>query len=112
MSQNRYENPTDQARDAALAERGLPPIAYADNSKRIYGCDAQIIAIKRGEAGFYPIYSSLSADELNTAEGVDEAQREAMLAGSMFGWHLKGADPEFQRTILGRSAARAAACSA
>ena len=101
-----YINPIDLERDAALAEQGLPAIAYADNSKGIYGSESKVIAVKRGETGFYPIQSMLCADELNAAEGVSEAQREAMLTGSMFGWHLKGADPKFQQMLLDRAAAR------
>ncbi len=99
-------NPIDKARDQALVARGLPPIAYADNTKGIYGSEARVIAIKRGESGFYPIQSRLTADQLNDAEGVTPAQREAMLSGSMFGWHLKGADPEFHQQLFDRSAAR------
>ena len=30
-------NPIDLARDDALSERGLPPIAYADNPNGVYG---------------------------------------------------------------------------
>lgn len=102
-------NPLDQARDEALAGRGLPPIAYADNSEGIYGTDAKVVAIKRGESGFYPIHSRLTAEELNALESVTLAQREAMLTGSMFGWHLKGADPEYHQQLFDRIAAHATA---
>lgn len=98
-----YHNPADKAADDALEARGLPPIAYVDNQSGIYGAEAKIIAIKRGGMGFYPIHSRLSADQLNELEGVTVAQREAMLAGSMFGWHLKAADPSFQKDVLDRS---------
>lgn len=87
-------NPIDQARDDELVKRGLPALAYVDNNDGIYG-ESPIIAIKRGESGCYPIHARRSADELNTLEGVTCAQREAMLAGSMFGWHLPGADPKW-----------------
>ena len=95
-------NPIEQARDDVLAARGLPPIAYADNRQRIYDSDAPVIALKRGEPGYYPIHTPLSADALNQAEGVTPAQREAMLMGSMFGWHLKGADPAFHAELQAR----------
>ena len=46
-------NPIDLARDDALSERGLPPIAYADNPKGVYGT-SPVIAVKRGEPGYVP----------------------------------------------------------
>lgn len=78
----------------------LPEVAYADNPKgggqRRYGnTDAPAIAIKRGEAGFHPIYTRSSADELNENDGVTPAQREAMLIGSLMGWAVPGADPDY-----------------
>ena len=36
-------------------------------------------------------------DQANAELGVTEAQREAMFAGSMFGWHLPIADPAKHR---------------
>jgi len=99
-------NPIDQARDDELARRGLPPIAYADNRGNRYGDPAPVVAIKRGEPGYYPIHSLLTADELNALEGVTPAQREAMLSGSMFGWHLKGADPKLHEQLRERQVAR------
>lgn len=95
-------NPIDQARDDELARRELPPIAYADNRDNRFGCAAPVIALQRGEPGYHPIHSRLTADELNALEGVTPAQREAMLTGSMFGWHLKGADPKFHEQLQGR----------
>lgn len=100
-------NPIDQARDDELARRGLPPIAYADNRQGIYG-PAPVIALKRGEPGYYPIHTPLTADALNQGEGVTPAQREAMLTGSMFGWHLKGADPAFHQALQDRKVGRQA----
>jgi len=100
-------NSIDEARDTALAKRGLPSLAYVDNSKRIYHEEAAVIAVKRGESGFYPIHTNLSADELNAFENVTAAQREAMLMGSMFGWHLKGAEPAFHQQLFDRATARA-----
>jgi len=99
-------NPIDQARDDALAQRGLPPIAYADNSDRRYDSAAPVIALKRGEPGYYPVHGRLTAEELNALEGVTPAQREAMLTGSMFGWHLKGADPKFHEELAKRARAQ------
>jgi hypothetical protein len=76
----------------------LPEIAYIDNSRRIYaGIPGHgvppVIAVKRGESGYYPIYTHLTADELNKGK-VTPPQREAMLIGSMFGWDVPGANPD------------------
>lgn len=78
----------------------LPPRAYVDNpitagtSRRYCNTDAPVIGIHRGVPGFTPIYTVLTADELNDSEGVSAAQREAMRNGSMFGWHTPSADPD------------------
>lgn len=80
--------------DNELKERGLPELAYVDNTDCRYHKDAQVIGIKRGEMGFHPIYVRATADELNAGEGVTPEQREAMLWGSMFGWETPGADPK------------------
>ena len=88
-----YVNPIDSTTDAALAALGLPELAYVTNQDKTPGA-APVLAIARGESGYYPVHSQLSADELNAAAGVTPAQRAAMHAGSMFGWHVKGARPD------------------
>ena len=62
--------------------------------------------VKKGESGYYKtdllecneIKSHTKAkefvDELNEQLGVTPAQREAMMAGSMFGWHTPAANPK------------------
>jgi len=62
-----------------------------------------LAVIQRGESGYHAAETvrlvnrgeSLeeARDRLNTACGVTRAQVAAMTAGSMFGWHLRGADP-------------------
>jgi len=67
----------------------LPPACFAS----LPGGDGETIAIKRGEYG-YSICAGKggpSADHLNRAIGVTPAQREAMLAGSMFGFDTPAA---------------------
>ena len=88
-----YVNPIDSTTDDALAALGLPELAYVTNQDKTPGA-APVLAIARGESGYYPVHSQLSADELNAAAGVTPAQRAAMHAGSMFGWHVKGARPD------------------
>lgn len=68
----------------------------------------QLIRINRGESGYYPYTDKTTgkppvppkgmtndelADYLNSEIGVTKGQKEAMIAGSMFGWDCGGADP-------------------
>jgi len=62
---------------------------------------AQVIAIRRGVPGYYPIETALTAEELNGDADISAAQVSAMLAGSLFGWEVPGADPE-RYTVDGR----------
>lgn len=64
----------------------------------------QLIGIHRGVPGYTPLRrleSPEAAEEmakrLNASAGVDDAQRQAMKAGSIFGWHVPGADPDCYR---------------
>lgn len=88
-----YINPQDLNRDEELAARGLPEIAYVDNTWDKSDGAPPVIAIRRGESGFHPIHTTLSAAALNQASGVTWAQAEAMHTGSMFGWTVPGAHP-------------------
>lgn len=62
----------------------------------------EIGIVKKGESGYYrsdlsPVYGQdgkALVDELNQRGGVTKAQAAAMLAGSMFGWQVPGADPK------------------
>lgn len=62
----------------------------------------EIGIVKKGESGYYrsdlsPVYGERGqefVDELNRQGGVSKAQAAAMLAGSMFGWQVPGADPK------------------
>ena len=78
----------------------LPEVVYFDNPKlpgrpRRFDTDAPIAAVRRGESGFYPVYSHSTAEDLNEAEEVTAAQAEAMLQGSMFGWDVPAANPDY-----------------
>ena len=61
-----------------------------------------IIVVKKGESGYYKTNISSNdreeiqrlADEYNDKLGVTKAQAEAMVSGSMFGWHVPAADPK------------------
>jgi hypothetical protein len=76
--------------------RNLPEIAYVTNTLHAQGPDGvpPVLAIRCGEPGYHPIYTHATADSLNEGMGITPAQREAMLAGSMFGWECPAAQPE------------------
>jgi len=52
------------------------------------------IVIKRGETGYWPLPAGMTVDLINTTFEARPAQLAAMLAGSMFGWDIPGADPD------------------
>ncbi|MCH5353645.1 MAG: hypothetical protein J1E06_09290 [Acutalibacter sp.] len=62
----------------------------------------EVIIIKKGETGYYKTEINMGdqaqnatlVDEYNQKLGVSKAQAEAMLTGSMFGWHIPAADPK------------------
>lgn len=69
----------------------LPELAYVLNKT-----DNKIIIVKRGELGYYEAKDTKGAsiDELNSSIGVTKQQARAMYMGSMFGWHVDGANPD------------------
>lgn len=86
---------------SCLAE-GLPELAYVANEWDKSPGAAPVYLVRRGESGYWPVYTKLTADELNAELGVSEAQREAMYTGSLFGWHTPGADPQLQEALIQR----------
>ena len=63
----------------------------------------ELIKIIRGEKGYEPCVDKNNydpkanreyADAENAKLGVNKAQEQAMLSGSMFGWHVPAADPK------------------
>lgn len=79
----------------------LPEICYG-----IHTMDNSLVLIKRGESGYWPTYEDCAAstDEaanlLNDKRGVTRAQRRAMEMGSMFGFHVPGANPAAHETRI------------
>lgn len=57
----------------------------------------KIILLKYGESGYYNTDYTGDAMEYNRQIGVTEAQMRAMVCGSMFGWDVPGANPEFYK---------------
>ena len=74
----------------------LPETCYS-----ILPSDGELISIRKGDTGYWKqdaVPNGQSpreyADSENRKFGVDKAQEAAMLAGSMFGWHVPAADPK------------------
>lgn len=73
----------------------------------------KIIRIKRGVEGYFPCanvppsYNARElADKLNADDGITAYQEEAMVNGSMFGFHVPAADPAFLEIEAKKRAAR------
>jgi hypothetical protein len=64
----------------------------AQCAARYPGTKAPIL-IDRGVDGYTPLPAGLDVDAWNEGAKVTPQQVQAMLAGSMFGWHVPGADP-------------------
>lgn len=77
----------------ALVFEGMPSLCYVHIPGKPVG--QHIGIVKRGEDGYYPApgMTLAAADSKNATMEVSHAQREAMHVGSMFGWHVPGADP-------------------
>lgn len=95
---------TMSLQDAATAHLAkLPALCYALMACRDPG--SRIVIIRAGETGCYVTdYDAPGlaldqvgtvVDRLNARLGITPAQKEAMLAGSLFGWHVPGADPDY-----------------
>jgi hypothetical protein len=59
--------------------------------------DESPILIQRGESGYIPLSRGFNVERYNERHGHNAAIVEAMLVGSMFGWHVPGADPRNYR---------------
>lgn len=68
---------------------------YFDNrNHEKSSCDAPVIAVTQGERGYRPIYTPLDAAHLNGPD-VTPQELEAAYTGSLFGWDVPGADPNY-----------------
>jgi hypothetical protein len=81
------------------------PSAFSDELPKMCAAvlqpEAVLIGIRRGQCGYYQMYDGeitghaarVVADRINNAFNVTPRQREAMLVGSMMGWHCPAAKP-------------------
>jgi hypothetical protein len=52
------------------------------------------VIVKRGEMGYYPQEDDFDVDFFNEVHGITENQKMCMQIGSMYGFHVPGADPD------------------
>lgn len=68
----------DFLRNWPWTRQDLPDVAYIDNTWDASPDAPRVMAVQRGESGFYPIHTTLSAAALNQAVGVDWEQARAV----------------------------------
>lgn len=71
----------------------LPKFCVARLKRSHNPSDDSLILIKRGESGYWP--AGGFTEDYNERRGITKDQVEAMLIGSMFGWDVPGADPDW-----------------
>lgn len=70
----------------------LPPIC----ASRLPSDDSPIL-IKRGVKGYFKVdHPDFDVNGFNARHGVTGKQKFAMEIGSMFGWHVPAADPDYE----------------
>ena len=62
--------------------------------------ESKILMVKYGESGYYPTEFTGDAMVYNEKIGVTRCQMEAMKTGSMFGWDVPGANPEYVKELF------------
>lgn len=93
---------------------GIKNVIYIDPTKAFGSSggittDAPVVGLKLWETGFYPIYTRLTADELNELNRGPLSQEviDAAIVGSLVGWSVPGAEAAVVH-LLGAEAARVA----
>lgn len=84
-------------KDTDTTAAGLPAVAAVE----LLADPLAVAMVRRGCSGYWLITRADDAgaaaairEAINAAAGVTIPQREAMQAGSMFGWHAPAADPK------------------
>ncbi len=85
-------NEVEAAKDTLANARALPERCYGYMPSE----PGEVVLVERGMRGYSPYKSTGGRDEairLNAAVGVSVQQMEAMVAGSLFGFHVPAANP-------------------
>ena len=81
-----------------LSVRGRPKSSANGRPSWCFGKNGDDIIILIDDVNGYqetPYHMSGELDIINEMIGVNEKQAKAMLIGSLFGWHVPGADPSY-----------------
>lgn len=75
-------------RDMLQVLADLPELCY---SRRM--TDGRPVILKRGVTGYWPAKPGTQPEDMNERMGVNVAQEQAMVTGSIAGFYVPGADP-------------------
>lgn len=79
-------------RDVLATLQKLPPVCLTRTT-----ATRAVIAIRRGELGYYLVDPPISPEEFNKLHGITPEQVAAMENGALFGWEVPEADPDIVR---------------
>lgn len=78
--------------DVLATLKKLPPVCLTRSK-----ASGTVIAIRRGELGYYLVDTPLSPEEFNRRHGITPEQVAAMENGALHGWEIPEADPDIVR---------------
>ena len=78
--------------DVLATLQKLPPLCLTRSK-----ATRAVIAIRRGELGYYLVNPPLSPEEFNRRHGITPEQVAAMENGALHGWEVPEADPDIVR---------------
>lgn len=80
--------------DVLATLQKLPPVCLTRSK-----VSRAVIAIRRGELGYYLVEAQLSPEEFNQRHGITQEQVAAMENGAVHGWEVPEADPDIVRVL-------------
>jgi len=92
QGKSRLANALPARCDVLATLQKLPPLCLTRSK-----ATRAVIAIRRGELGYYLVNPQLSPDEFNRRHGITPEQVAAMENGALHGWEVPEADPDIVR---------------